>query len=122
MSFDLVVLAAGTEASLDDVRAMADQRAGRSSPGVAPTPPIAAFYGDLLATFPDLPGDDESPWISRPLAVGVDHVSMSIAHTPLGDDAVDLVLRLAEKHGLVVFDPQGDEATGLHGSYADPVD
>jgi hypothetical protein len=123
VSFDLVVLAAGPAASLDDVRAMADRCAGRSHDGGEPDPRIAAFYGDLRAAYPDQSTyEGESPWVTRPLAVGVEHVAMVIAHTPLGDDAVELVLQLAQKHGLVVFDPQADEATGLRGDYAGPAD
>lgn len=120
VSFDLVVLAAGTAATLDDVRAMADRSVGRPRVEGDPDPRIASFYDDLRAGFTDDPASDgDSPWVITPLVVGVDHVAMSIAHTPVGDDAVELVLRLAEKHGLVVYDPQGDEAAGLHGDYAD---
>ncbi|MEV4797141.1 hypothetical protein [Asanoa sp. NPDC049475] len=122
MSFDLVVLAAGTAATLDDVRAMADRSVGRPRVEGDPDPRIAEFYDDLRAGFSDDPAyDGDSPWVTTPLVVGVDHVAMSIVHSPVGDDAVDLVLQLAEKHGLVVYDPQGDEATGLHGDYADAV-
>ncbi|WP_239084112.1 hypothetical protein [Asanoa ishikariensis] len=122
MSFDLVVLAAGTTATLDDVRAMADRSVGRPRVEGDPDPRIAAFYEDLRAGFSDDPAyDGDSPWVTTPLVVGVDHVAMSIVHSPVGDDAVDVVLQLAEKHGLVVYDPQGDEATGLDGDYADAV-
>ncbi|MDG4824571.1 hypothetical protein O7635_22205 [Asanoa sp. WMMD1127] len=121
MSFDLVVLATAGAATLDDVRAMADRSVGRPRVEGEPDPRIAAFYADLRAgAADDLTDDGESPWVT-PVVVGVDHVALSIAHSPVGDDAVDLVLRLAEKHGLVVYDPQGDEATGLSGDYADPA-
>ena len=35
--------------------------------------------------------------------------------------ATDVVLSLAKRHGLVIYDPQGDEVTGLGGDYKVPV-
>ncbi|MEU5721240.1 hypothetical protein ABZ783_05385 [Micromonospora sp. NPDC047738] len=52
--------------------------------------------------------------LSQPLAVGIDHVSMHITYSPRGNAAVDVVLGLAERHGLVIYDPQFDEVFGLH--------
>jgi hypothetical protein len=59
--------------------------------------------------------------MSAPVAVGIDHVSMTISHSPRGSEAVDAVCHLAERHGLVIYDPQGDEVTGLHQDYRTTV-
>ncbi|MEV5821450.1 hypothetical protein ABUL04_24210 [Micromonospora harpali] len=59
--------------------------------------------------------------MSTPLAVGIDHVGMSISHSAPGGEAVAAVCHLAERHGLVIYDPQGDEITGLHQDYRKSV-
>ncbi|MFF4811278.1 hypothetical protein ACFY03_24030 [Micromonospora chersina] len=83
---------------------------------------IVAFYEDLQMRFPDHPPyETESPWMSAPFALGVDHTSMSISHSPRGNEVVDAVCHLAERHGLVIYDPQGDEVTGLRHDYRSTV-
>ena len=84
---------------------------------------IVSFYDELRARFPDHPPyDPESPWTSAPLAVSIDHVSMNISYSPRGSEAVDVVLDLAGRQGLVIYDHQGDEVTGLRGDYEVPVE
>ncbi|MEH1058819.1 hypothetical protein V6U89_26860 [Micromonospora sp. CPCC 206171] len=118
VSFDLLVLAANPAASLDVVRDMVDHCTGLAHRGGELDPRIAAFYEDLREQFPDHPPyDPESPWMLAPLAVGIDHVSMAISHSPRGSEAVKTVCHLAERHGLVIYDPQGDEVTGLRQDY-----
>ncbi|MBM0225456.1 MULTISPECIES: hypothetical protein [Micromonospora] len=46
-----------------------------------------------------------------------DHVSVSISHSPRGSEEVRAVCHLAGQHGLVIYDPQGDEVTGLRQDY-----
>ncbi|MGN9920232.1 hypothetical protein [Micromonospora palomenae] len=118
MSFDLLVLAANPAVSLDVVRDMVDHCTGLAHRDGELDPRIAAFYEDLREQFPDYPPyDPQSPWMLAPLAVGIDHVSMAISHSPRGTEAVKTVCRLAERHGLVIYDPQGHEVTGLHQDY-----
>jgi hypothetical protein len=61
-----------------------------------------------------------SPHMS-PLAVGIDHVSMNISYSQRGSEAGGIVLHLAKRHGLVIYDPQGDEVTGLCQDYEVPM-
>lgn len=122
MSFDLLVLAAEPAASLNMVREMVDHCTGPAHRDGELDSRIVAFYGDVRVQFPDHPPyDSESPWMSTPLAVGIDHVSMTISHTPRGSEAVHAVCHLAERNGLVIYDPQGDEVTGLHQDYRTTV-
>lgn len=69
---------------------------------------IMAFYEDLRAVYPDFPPyDDDTPWSSMPLGIGIDHVFMNLRWS--ADDAVvALIQRLAAEHGLVLYDPQDD--------------
>ncbi|MEU5943908.1 hypothetical protein ABZ807_33290 [Micromonospora sp. NPDC047548] len=122
MSFDLLVLAAEPAALPDVVRKMVDHCTGPAHRDGELDPRIVAFYEGLRVRFPDHPPcDPESPWMSAPLAVGIDHVSMTISHTPRGSEAVDAVCHLAERHGLVIYDPKSDEVTGLPQDYRTTV-
>jgi hypothetical protein len=109
MSFDLMVVAARRGvgeatarelierccASADHVEGDLDER-------------IVAFYEELRAIYPDHPPDDAgAPWASTPLDTGIDHVVMSIVMS--ADDMVlEVIERLATRHGLVLYDPQND--------------
>jgi hypothetical protein len=116
VSFDLMVLAIEPSATADDARQMADHCTGMEHLDGELDQRIVAFYEELRERFPDHPAyDPESPWMSAPLAVGIDHVSMNISYSPRGSEAIDVVLDLAERHGLVIYDPQSDEVTGLPG-------
>ncbi|SIN44498.1 hypothetical protein [Micromonospora cremea] len=122
MGFDLVVLAVEPSATADVVRQMADHCTGMEHRDGELDQRIVSFYEELRARFPDHPPyDPESPWMSAPLAVGIDHVSMNISYSPRGNAAVDVVLDLAERHGLVIYDPQFDEVFGLREDYEVPV-
>ena len=111
-----MVLAIEPSATADDARQMADHCTGMEHLDGELDQRIVAFYEELRERFPDHPPyDPESPWMSAPLAVGIDHVSMNISYSPRGSEAIDVVLDLAERHGLVIYDPQSDEVTGLPG-------
>ncbi|NYF55779.1 hypothetical protein [Micromonospora purpureochromogenes] len=114
MSFDLVVLAMAPNASLAEARAMLDHcTSGHHRDGELDEH-IVAFYEELRARYPDEPPlPPDSPWMSTPLAVGIDHVSMNITWSGHGTEAVEAVLELTQRHGLVLYDPQGDEFVGL---------
>jgi hypothetical protein len=110
VSFDLVVLAISPRAGDDDVRAMVRRcNSGRHVEGDLDDG-VVAFYEELRGRYPDFPpyGDD-SPWMSMPLGVGIDHVAMCLAYGQRSDQAVDLIVGLAGRHSLVIYDPQGDE-------------
>lgn len=109
MSFDLAVFAAdpgADEASAreliercynyrDHVEGDLDER-------------IVAFYEELRAIYPDHPPyDSHAPWMSMPLAAGIDHVFMNISWSA-SNDVIDAIQRLAAKHILVLYDPQDD--------------
>jgi hypothetical protein len=49
--------------------------------------------------------------MSMPLDVGIDHVGMSMSFGPRSDPAIDVILDLASRYGLTIYDPQGDEVT-----------
>ncbi|MCI4066069.1 hypothetical protein MRQ36_27395 [Micromonospora sp. R77] len=122
MSFDLLVLAVGDTVSPGDVRDMIEHCTGPGHRDGELDPRIVAFYEELRHRFPDQPPyGPEPPWMSMPLDVGIDHVSMSISHSTRGSKAVEAVCRLAERHGLVIYDPQGGEITGLDQDYRKAV-
>ncbi|MEV6370400.1 hypothetical protein AB0L86_26295 [Micromonospora musae] len=122
MSFDLVVLAVEPSAAPEAVREMADHCTDSEHRVGELDPRIVSFYEELRVRFPDHPPyDPASPWMSAPLNVGIDHVSMNISYSARGDEALDVVLDLAKRHGLIIYDPQGDEVTGLGGDYEIPV-
>ena len=89
---------------------MVDRCRGPVHPDGEPNPGIVAFYEELRTHNPDHPPyPDDSPWVSMPLDVGIDHVSMSLSHSERASEATDFILRLAKRHRLVIYDPQGDE-------------
>jgi NAD(P)-dependent dehydrogenase (short-subunit alcohol dehydrogenase family) len=49
--------------------------------------------------------------VSMPLDVGTDHVYMNMSFGPVSDPALAYIMELAERHGLTIYDPQGDEVT-----------
>jgi hypothetical protein len=110
VSFDLDVLAIGPGASDDDARAMVKRCGGSDHPEGELDERIVGFYEGLRSRYPDFPpyGDD-SPWASTPLSVGIDHVSMSMSLGERSDRVIELISDLADRHGLTIYDPQGDE-------------
>ncbi|MFC7380723.1 hypothetical protein [Sphaerisporangium rhizosphaerae] len=80
-----------------------------SEPVSGPVPQVAAFYDALTEEFPDLTDGDyaTSPW-ATPLTVGDEFVVMSIVF-PRAAEVCRTVLRLADRHDLVCFDPHPDE-------------
>jgi hypothetical protein len=73
---------------------------------------IVAFYEQLRARYPDFPPyDDDSPWMSTPLDLGIDHVSMNLSFGQRSTPAIEYILELAGRHGLTIYDPQSDHVT-----------
>jgi hypothetical protein len=110
VSFYLDVLAIEPGAGDDDVRAMVKRCGGTDHPEGELDERIVGFYEDLRSRYPDFPpyGDD-SPWMSMPLGVGIDHVSMTMSFGERSDGVIELISDLADRHGLTMYDPQGDE-------------
>ncbi|GAA4187797.1 hypothetical protein GCM10022252_22010 [Streptosporangium oxazolinicum] len=77
---------------------------GDAVPG-EPRPEVAAFYEELTAVFPDLTADNygASPW-SEPLTVSEDFVLMN-AVFPRAGEVCRVVLEMARRHRLVLFEP-----------------
>jgi len=113
MSFDLVVLSLGADDDPDSARRMFERclAAGTHDAG-EPDRRIVAFYEQLQSSYPDRGPAVEAldcPWTSTPLSVGIDHVIMHLRFGSRSTQAVETVLRLAAHHGLVAYDPQGDD-------------
>ncbi|MDG4797522.1 hypothetical protein [Micromonospora sp. WMMD1082] len=73
---------------------------------------IVGFYETLRARYPDFPPyDHDSPWMSAPLDVGVDHVSMCMSFCQRSEPALQLIDELAQRHELTIYDPQEEEVT-----------
>jgi hypothetical protein len=110
VSFDLDVLAIDLEASDAAVRAMVRRCSSGKHPEGELDERIVAFYESLRARYPDFPPyDDDSPWMLMPLDVGIDHVRMNMSFGPRSDPVIDLILDLASRYGLTIYDPQFDE-------------
>ncbi|MFF3558875.1 hypothetical protein ACFYXS_02365 [Streptomyces sp. NPDC002574] len=74
--------------------------------GVAGAPEVGAFHRELTAEFPESDADEASPWASGP-HVGNSHVIMAMSWSRAGEVA-PRVRELADRHGLVCFDPQAE--------------
>lgn len=107
MSFDLAALAAPADAAAaremyasctrdDHTEAEFDVR-------------IARFHEALAGIFPDHAPAPDSPWAETPLALGADHVLMRLRMDPVGEQAIEKIIALADHHGLALYDPQSDE-------------
>lgn len=126
MSFDLGVWCAESPITAEEAtRKYISQRDGASE-AAQPCPEVTAFYEALTRHLPDLTADnyESSPW-STPLTVGDEFVMMSVVF-PRAGEVCRAVLDLAERHGLVCFDPQAecadddaDVMEGIHFSMSD---
>jgi len=113
VSYDLVVLSIADDADDVAVRAMAERCRETSHPEGELDERIVAFYEELRVQYPDYPPYPVvSPWMSMPLDVGIDHVTMYMSYSS-GNGVVDTIEHLAARHGLVIYDPQFDEVFRL---------
>ncbi|GIE99457.1 hypothetical protein [Paractinoplanes rishiriensis] len=111
MSFDLGVLAIDGWTDVAEVVAMVERcrRADHAEGDLDPR--IVGFYERLRAEFPDHPpGGDDSPWMSTPLDLGIDHVFMSLSFGVRSNPALELIQDLAADYGLTIWDPQDGSA------------
>lgn len=67
---------------------------------------MVAFYAELIEKWPE-GNDDASPWSSR-LNHSADHVLMACKWEK-AEEVYMFAQDLAERHGLVLYDPQSDE-------------
>ncbi|GAA0492745.1 hypothetical protein Ade02nite_69480 [Paractinoplanes deccanensis] len=113
LSFDLAVVAIDGWTDVSEVAAMVDRCQSRVHVEGELDERIVAFYERLRARFPDHPPhsySDDSPWMSTPLDVGIDHVFMSLSFGERSDPAIRLIRELATEHGLTLWDPQDGSA------------
>ncbi|MFI5890188.1 hypothetical protein ACIA5D_08705 [Actinoplanes sp. NPDC051513] len=113
MSFDLWVLATDGRIDRAEVAAMVGRCEGGNHVEGELDERVVGFYEKLRARFPDHPpfGNlDESPWMSTPLGVGIDHVSMCLSYSERSNPAIGLIWELATEYGLTIWDPQDETA------------
>ncbi|MFJ9389176.1 hypothetical protein ACIRON_10185 [Nocardioides sp. NPDC101246] len=122
MSLDLMVFANDGPASIADAERLLDLEADgeewHEPPEDEVDPRVRAFLRDIFASYPPLESlsDDElgsSVWSVTP---GPDtrlstYLCMSFASPP---GVVNLIARLARRHGLVLYDPQTEEIHNPH--------
>ena len=112
MSYDLAVWfphqILSDEQALEQYRELCDENIS----GLIPHPSIGNFYLELYKLHPetdDVPEDKVGDFDFSPWSVEHDfsdrHMIMSCVWS-YADYVHDLVLKLAQKHGLAVFDPQ----------------
>lgn len=72
---------------------------------------VVGFYERLRSRFPDHPPyAEESPWMSMPLAIGIDHVIINLSFSSRSDAALRAIEELAAEYRLVLWDPQTQDA------------
>jgi hypothetical protein len=112
VSFDLAVWFESAPITNEDATQKYLRFAEGDVADAAEHPGVERFLVELSARYPDLdelPDDqiDDSPW-----SCGFDrsgaHVLMCMRWS-VPKEVVDLIAALAEKHGLVLYDPQGSE-------------
>jgi hypothetical protein len=112
MSYDLGVWFPHKSLSNEDALEQYYELCNGDISGLQPNPAIDAFYRELCTLHPeidDVPEDKIGDFDFSPWSVSHDrsdrHVILSCVWSH-ADYVHDLVLSLALKHGLVVFDPQ----------------
>ncbi|MFB6480592.1 hypothetical protein ACFWB2_27175 [Streptomyces virginiae] len=111
MSFDLAVLAMDASADAAAARAMFERCTSVNHADRDLDERVVGFYERLRSQFPDHPPHSaDSPWMSTPLTVGVDHVIMNLSFSSKSDAAIKAIEELAERYRLVLWDPQSQDA------------
>ncbi|MGP3921192.1 hypothetical protein [Nonomuraea sp. 10N515B] len=114
MSYDLAVLGMSGPVDAETARQMFARCSSAHHVEGELDERIVAFYQELRAHFPDYPSyPRESPWMSMPLSVGIDHVIMHLSSSERSTPALQKIMDLAARHGLVVYDPQSEEVFAL---------
>ena len=114
MSFDLAVWE-GTRPESDEAASVVyEQLMDRMEAGgveTEPSPRIRAYVDALLARWPDITEDsgEDSPWADGPLIGNAFGNAIYFAIVwSRADEAGEFAARVAEKHGLVCYDPQSE--------------
>ena len=112
MSYDLAIWFPSKMLSDQQALAQYHKLCNGDTNGLIPHPSIGDFYVELYSVHPeidDIPEDKQGDFDFSPWSVEHDvsdrHLIMSCVWSH-ADYIHDLVLNLAQKHGLVVFDPQ----------------
>ncbi|MGW6896255.1 hypothetical protein [Streptomyces sp. NBC_01718] len=111
MSFDLAVLAMDESADAATARAMFERCTSDNHDEGELDERVVGFYERLRSRFPDRPPyAAESPWMSTPLVIGIDHVIMNLSFSSRSDAALKAIEELAGEFRLVIWDPQSQDA------------
>ncbi|MFF0478913.1 hypothetical protein [Streptomyces sp. NPDC004284] len=111
MSFDLAVLAMDESADVAAAREMFDRCTSDHHDEGESDERVVGFYERLRSLFPDRPPfAAESPWMSTPLTIGIDHVIMNLSFSSRSDAAIKAIEELAAEFCLVIWDPQSHNA------------
>jgi len=112
MSWDIAVWHTETELTDEEAASLYEALCNKDTSGVTASPGIDAFYAELTALHPEpdniaeekIDDHDLCPW-----SYGFDrspaHLLMTCM-TSKAEDVLDLVLKLAKKHDVAVYDPQ----------------
>lgn len=101
----------GESADAEAARVMFERCTSGNHDEGEPDARVVGFYERLRSRFPDSPPDDaESPWMSSPLSIGIDHVVMSLSFSPRSNVAIEVIEELAAEFHLVIWDPQSEDA------------
>ncbi|WP_435125295.1 hypothetical protein [Actinacidiphila sp. bgisy144] len=109
MSFDLGVLAMDEHVDGASAAAMYQRCQAGAHPEGDPDERVIAFYESLRARFPDQADSVDSPWMERPLDIGIDHVMLTMSYSDRSTPALRAVEELAALHSLVIWDPQSSD-------------
>ena len=114
MSCDYCVLSLPSRLPKEEVAALYHRLCETDLDGVVPSPAIDAFYDEITKKHPqidDVPEDKHGDFDFSPWSVEFDrsagHLIMCCVW-PKADYVGSLVIELAKKHKLVVYDPQSD--------------
>ncbi len=125
MSYDLGVFYTERPHSNEDAgeRYVALCSEKNKEPWVEPSPCVAAFCQELAARVPD-EADPAAPWAAWPPARSEGHVIFNMRMSEAGKTE-PVIVELAEKHGLVCFNPQGGNIVtappGIHVTETEPT-
>lgn len=123
MSYDLGVFKTASPLSVDEVAALYESICSRrgtsvATPGLLADRSVDAFYRELIARYPELDDDEESPF-----ACAIDHedrwvvMSLSLSRA---DEVAAFVEQAALAAGLDTYDPQLSRLLSAHDKAAKP--
>jgi hypothetical protein len=113
MSFDLGIWHSERALSVEEAGELYVKLCEQEWIPIADSPAIEAFYQELCGAYPEidtLPEDqvDDCPWSCAHDRSGL-HVIVSMSWGERTNPVAQCVVELAERHGLVCYDPQGPD-------------